>query len=193
MHTVEKFTSADLALMPDDNNRYEIIEGELYVSRAPSREHQYACLRICRFLDEWNDQTGLGIALPAPGLIFGDDDDVIPDVIWISRARAATAFDEAGHLIAAPELTVEVLSPGRANEFRDREAKLDLYSRRGVEEYWIVDWILRTVEIYRRNTDQLSLSETLRDGDSIKSPLLPDFACAVSSLFLIPPMRQTQS
>ena len=193
MHTVEKFTSAALALMPDDNNRYEIIEGELYVSRAPNREHQYTSGRVFRFLDEWNDASGAGIALIAPGVIFDDDDDVIPDVIWISRARAATAFDEAGHLIVAPELTVEVLSPGRANEFRDREAKLDLYSRRGVEEYWIVDWMLRTVEIYRRNTDQLSLSETLREGDSIKSPLLPAFACAVSSLFLIPPVRPAQS
>lgn len=61
------------------------------------------------------------------------------------------------------------------------------------EEYWIVDWMLRTVEIYRREPDRLRLSETLRDGEAIKSPLLPAFACAVSSLFLIPPMRQTQS
>ena len=75
MIVTDKFTSADLDLMPDDGKRYEIIEGELYVSRAPGYEHQYTCLRISRFLDEWNDRTGLGVALPGPGVIFAEEDD----------------------------------------------------------------------------------------------------------------------
>ena len=51
METARKYTSADLLLMPDDGNRYEIIEGDLYVSKLPSAEHQFVCTRICRFLD----------------------------------------------------------------------------------------------------------------------------------------------
>jgi len=70
MAVAERFTSADLALMPDDNKRYEIIEGELYVSRSPSLEHQYTCGGLGRFLDEWNDQSNLGVELTAPGVIF---------------------------------------------------------------------------------------------------------------------------
>src|SRR5262249_23719637 len=89
----EKFTSADLALMPDDGKRREIIEGELYVSRATGFEHQYACGRISRFLDGWNDQSGLGVVVAAPGLVFAEDDDVIPDVIWISLERFARGRD----------------------------------------------------------------------------------------------------
>ena len=106
-----------------------------------------------------------------------------PDVIWITRGRLKESVDKAGHLHAAPELVIEVLSPGRANEFRDREAKLDLYSRRGVEEYWIVSFMQRFVEVYRREGGVLRLVNTLRDSNTLESPLLPGFSCQVSGLF----------
>jgi len=181
--TAEGFTSADLEQMPDGLDRYEIIAGELYVSRQPRAEHQYTCSRLGYFLEEWNDQAALGVVLPAPGVIFAEDDDVAPDVIWITRERYEKSLDEAGHLRTAPELVVEVLSPGRANEFRDREAKLDLYSRQGVEEYWIVSFMQRFVEVYRREGGVLRLVNTLRDSNTLESPLLPGFSCPVSSLF----------
>ena len=180
---VDRFTSSDLPQMPEDGNRYEIIAGELYVSRQPRVEHQYTCNQLQYFLTQWNQQAHLGIVLPAPGVIFAEDDDVAPDVIWISRGRLEESLDKAGHLHAAPELVVEVLSPGRANEFRDREAKLDLYSRRGVEEYWIASFMQRFVEVYRREGGVLQLVNTLRDLDTLESPLLPGFSCQVSSLF----------
>ncbi len=180
----QKFTSANLKLMPNDGSRYEIIEGELYVSKQPNFEHQYACNRLGRFLDEWNDKDNAGIVLPAPGLIFADDDDVAPDVIWISWERLNEGVDKAGHLHVAPELAIEVISPGKLNEYRDRQAKLDLYSRRGVQEYWIVDWMFKRVEIYRRKRNKLVLVTTLNRRDQIKSPLLPDFSCHVANLFI---------
>jgi Uma2 family endonuclease len=184
MSTDLRFTSTDLLLMPDDGKRYEIIDGELYVSRQPSTEHQYTCGRLFHFLDDWTDLTGSGIVLLAPGLIFADDDDVAPDVIWISRERYHKTIDEAGHLHVAPELVIEVLSPGKANEERDRNAKLKLYSRRGVEEYWIVSWIMQFVEIYRRQEAQLHLVATMGRTDRLESILLPGFSCEVSKLFL---------
>lgn len=109
--------------MPDDGKRYEIIDGKLYVSKQPNWYHQIACTRLGRFLDAWSEQSGLGVANAAPGLIFADDDDVAPDVVWISHERLATALQE-GKLYAAPEIVIEVLSPGHANERRDRETKL---------------------------------------------------------------------
>jgi Uma2 family endonuclease len=186
MLTAEKFTSADLLLLPEDNKRYEIIEGELYVSRSPSYEHQYTCARLCRFLDVWNDRDGAGAVMAAPGLVFADDNDVVPDVVWASRERLAKCLDAAGHLTAAPELVVEVLSPGKANEERDRQAKLQLYSRRGVGEYWIVDWMVKRVEVYRRERAQLVLAATLYAPDELTSPLLAGFACRVADLFFPP-------
>jgi Uma2 family endonuclease len=180
---VKKFTSADLALLPDDGNRYEIIEGELFVSRSPSYEHQYTTGKLFRFLDEWNDTHHEGVVLVNPGVIFADDDDVVPDVVWIRRARLVATSDKAGHLRVAPELVIEVLSPGKENKHRDQQAKLNLYSRRGVEEYWIVDWMQHQVEVYRRDQMRLQRESLLSSRDQLTSPLLPGFACLVSRLF----------
>jgi Uma2 family endonuclease len=107
-----------------------------------------------------------------------------PDVIWISRERFAKAVDKAGHLHLAPELVIEVLSPGKANEDRDRQAKLKLYSRRGVQEYWIVSWVSQFVEVYVREDAELHLAATLFGKDMLSSSLLPGFSCHVSKLFL---------
>jgi Uma2 family endonuclease len=187
--TSAKFTSADLAVMPEDGKRYELIEGDLHVSRQPSWEHQYACGQLYRFLQEWSEQTEAGVANTAPGLLFADDDDVAPDVVWISRERLAGALDQAGHLRAVPELVIEVLSPGAMNEQRDRQAKLKLYSRRGVQEYWIVNWMQRLVEVHRREQGALRLVATLYEQDALESPALPGFACSISKLFFTPPSK----
>ena len=109
--------------------------------------------------------------------------NVVPDVVWISHERLAALMDEAGHLTGAPELAVEVLSPGVENERRDREAKLKLYGSRGIREYWIVDWRLQQVEVYRRDQAMLRLVSTLFAEDVLTSPLLPGFSCPVARLF----------
>jgi Uma2 family endonuclease len=179
-----RYTSTDLEGLPNvDGTRYEIIDGDLFVSKQPQWQHQYAGARIFMALESWNDQTQVGVANYAPGLIFAPDDDVAPDVVWISRARLADALDTNGHLRAAPELVVEVLSPGSANERRDRELKLKLYSRQGVREYWIVDWRLRSVQVYRRRQAELRLAATLAGDDTLTSHLLPGFSCPLTSLW----------
>jgi Uma2 family endonuclease len=183
MSTTLRWTSADLEALPDDGKRYEIMDGELYTSKQPHWHHQYTCGRVFAQLDGWSRQTKSGQANLAPGVIFAEDDDVAPDVVWISRARRAAALGPEGHLHAAPELVVEVLSPGSSNQRRDREAKLKLYSRRGVQEYWIVDWLMRQVEVYRREEHALRLVETLHATDRLQTPLLPGFTCAVAELF----------
>jgi Uma2 family endonuclease len=111
-----RWTAADLDLFPDNGTRYEIIEGELLVTRAPDWQHQKASTRMSTALDAWSLATGLGEAVQAPGVIFTDADNVIPDVVWVSRERLAVLLDDAGHLTGAPELVVEVLSPGHDNE-----------------------------------------------------------------------------
>lgn len=181
---ITRFTSADLLLMSDDGKRYEVIEGELYVLRQPHWHHQFACGQLFRFLQEWSEQSGSGVANGAPGLIFAEDNDVAPDVVWLSYDRLAAALGEDGKLHAAPELVVEVTSPGLANQQRDRQTKLKLYSRRGVQEYWIIDWQQQQVEVYRRVQAELALVTTLYRADALQSPLLPGFFCQVAALFI---------
>src|SRR5437868_11027011 len=118
-----RWTTADLENLPErvDGTRYEIIDGELYVSRQPDLNHQDVCANVLVPLRQWSARTGSGKAYFAPGVIFAEDDNVAPDVVWISRERLGTSnTEDVRHLHAAPELVVEVLSPGPTNEQRDR-------------------------------------------------------------------------
>ena len=128
-------------------------------------------------------RLGLVRRICAPGVIFADDDDVAPDVVWISHTRR-------GHSAGARRASPRRARTGHrgpvsrsTNERRDREAKLKLYSRRGVLEYWIVDWRTRQVEVYRREDLALHLVATLHPTDMLTSPLLPGFSCEVATLF----------
>jgi Uma2 family endonuclease len=183
--TIERthWTTADINLLPDNGTRYEIIDGELFMSKQPHWHHQETCGNIYQELRSWSQNSGLGRASITPGILFTESDNVVPDVAWASNERLSTLMDEAGHLTGAPELVVEVLSAGAENERRDREAKLKLYESRGVREYWIVDWRLQQVEVYRREQALLRLVATLFAEDELVTPLLPGFACQVARLF----------
>ncbi len=173
----------DLEGLPDNGDRYEIIDGELFVSRSPHWEHQDAAGAIYTELRLWSQKTGLGQAAFAPGIIFSQTNNVIPDVVWVSSDRLTQLLDRAGHLTGSPELVVEVLSDSVRDKKRDRETKLKLYSTEGVSEYWIVDRQTKTVEVYRRDRGILKKTLTLFPGDRLTSPLLPEFNCEVDRLF----------
>jgi hypothetical protein len=95
----------------------------------------------------------------------------------------ASKYGADGHLHGAPDLVVEVLSPGAKNVRRDREAKLKTYSKFGVREYWIVNWPRQERQVYRREQAALVLIQTLQAGDQITSPLLPGFTARLSQFF----------
>ena len=175
--------SSDLDLLPENGSRYEIIDGELLMSKSPHWHHQAVCGNVYMALKLWCRQHGHGAVAVTPGLIFADADDVIPDVVWISDERLDALMDDAGHLNGAPELAVEVLSFGPRNEERDRTAKRKLYETQGVQEYWILDWRIKQVEVYCRENGELRRTATLLKDDSLTSPLLPEFCCAVAELF----------
>ncbi|ASC70044.1 hypothetical protein XM38_009740 [Halomicronema hongdechloris C2206] len=180
-----RWTVDDIQFMPDDGGwkRYEIIDGDLFMTRAPHIRHQSAAGKIHVRLELWSEETGLGSAFQTPGVVFSPTDAVIPDVVWISQDRLANGIDEAGHLTVAPELIVEILSPGEQNEQRDKAFKLKLYSIHGVREYWVVNWQLQTLEVYRREAAQLQRVSTLMVDDSLTSPLLPNFRLPIASVF----------
>ena len=178
------WTVDDVERLPDDEGtRYEIIDGELYVSTQPDWQHQFVSGQIFAFLQMWSNQTQAGMANLAPGVIYSKGTAVAPDVVWISRERLRTALQPNGKLNASPELMVEILSPGSENTHRDRRVKLDLYSRREVEEYWVVNWRERTIDVYRRRNDMLTFYKTFNESDILETPLLPGFKCQMSQIF----------
>lgn len=185
MASVIKLTVADLEALPESNGkRYELIEGELHVSTQLHWFHQRTCGLFFAALNAWNERAGLGVVNLAPGVIFSEEDAVAPDVVWISNERLDVVLDrEKGKVYLAPDLVIEVLSPGSENEKRDRRLKLQLYSQRGVKEYWIADWRTQTIEVYWRVDAALQLPATFGSEDVLTSPLLPGFSVAVESLF----------
>ncbi len=185
LETKVRWMSADLELLPKNNKRYEIIDGELFVTRAPHNKHQDTCGNFYYELKAWSKLTGLGYAVIGAGLIFGENDDVIPDVIWMTQEKYEALIDDTGHFRGAPDIAIEVLSAGIENEKRDREVKLKLYSSRGVLEYWIADWRAKQMQIYRRENGILKLAVTLFVTDTLTSPLLSDFSCPLTQIFAL--------
>jgi Uma2 family endonuclease len=123
------------------------------------------------------------MAVSAPGVIFSEDEAMAPDVAWVRRERLAIVIGEDGKLHAAPDLAVEVLSPGKQNESRDRKIKPARYAFWGVPEYWLVDRFSRTVEVYRLTSAAYAHIATLGADAELTSPLMPGFACPVAEFF----------
>jgi Uma2 family endonuclease len=183
--TTQRWTIADLEQIeqPLDDTRYELIDGELYVSTQPDWRHQFIGTRIAIVLSAWSDRTRRGLAVIAPGVIFSPENAVAPDVVWVRSERMSTVLRDDGKLHSAPDLMVEILSPGTRNQQRDRVKKLALYAKWGVLEYWIVNWRARQIEVYRREQDELRRVGVWAASDTVESPCLPGLQISVAEFF----------
>jgi len=140
------WTYADWEQLPDDGNRYEIIEGALYMTTAPSSFHQWIVQQLVRYVAIPAVDQGLAFTFPAPiGVIMPGCDPVQPDFVVVLGSRASIIRDR--RIMGVPDVIVEILSPG--NTAYDQRVKLEAYARAGVPEYAIVDPATRTVSHYR--------------------------------------------
>jgi Uma2 family endonuclease len=124
----------------------------------------------------------IGEWVPTPGLIFSDYSGVIPDLVFF-LGQKSDKIVRGEKLIGPPDLVIEILSPGAANIRRDRIVKLQLYSKHGVPEYWIVDPANLAVEQYVLQGSSLRLMQTLQREDVLSSSAIPNFSCLVSDIF----------
>ena len=176
-------TIADWDAMPyGDGNRYEIIEGELFVSCSPGLTHQIVSDNLFFLIRSFLKTNPIGTVVSTPGLILSNFSGVIPDVVFFSREQRDTIIKD-DRLHGPPALLVEILSPGSGNVRRDRVAKLQLYAKHGVPEYWIIDPRIMTIERYVDQGSSLILLETLRYEDTLSTTTLPGFSCQVSEIF----------
>jgi Uma2 family endonuclease len=176
-------TVADLDAFPDDDgNRYELIGGELFVSRAPGIPHQRVLLNLELGLSDYLRANPIGILVPGAGAIFSDYDAVIPDLAFVCNERwdqVVTGEKFTGAL----DLVIEILSPGTQNRQRDLSVKRQLYGKYGAKEYWIVDSENREVLVLRLQGQALEEIVTLKAEDELTSPLLSGFELKVSAIF----------
>ncbi len=134
------YRDADYVELPDEP-RCELLYGRLVVMASPVVRHQLVVGRILRVLQDLADRSG-GLAVDSPvDVALADHSVVQPDVVYVSPARLSIVRQR---IEGAPDLVVEVLSPGTAR--RDLGEKLRLYAEAGVAEYWIVDPESRTFE-----------------------------------------------
>ena len=180
---LKPLTIADWDAMPyGDGNRYEIIEGELFVSCSPGLTHQIVSDNLVFLIRSFLKTNPIGTVVSTPGLILSDLSGVIPDLVFFNQEQHDTiVIDDRLH--GPPALLIEVLSPGSANIQRDRVTKLQLYAKHGVPEYWIVDPQNMILERYVDQESSLILLETLRYEDILSTTALPGFSCPMSEIF----------
>ncbi len=138
--------------LPDDGQRYELVDGELYVTPAPAEIHQLIVGELYALLREYLTGQGIGRPIVSPADVRRGDrtrNRVQPDVFVVRLTdgrRPAYPYDLSDLL-----LTVEVGSP--SNPMLDYQVKRDLYLREGVGEYWIINPDARNVSRWRGRDD----------------------------------------
>ena len=177
-----KWTLADWERLPDDGNRYELIDGVLYVTTAPSPLHQWCSDSLVYHLRTHlaQQKPPLGMLFSATGVILPTG-PVIPDLVYVSMQNLHILTEK--RIVGVPDLLIEIASPGTAGY--DRREKQDAYARSGVPEYWWVEPGNRTVEVLVLDTSGKYRPLGLVDGQNpIPSRRLPGLKFPVESIFM---------
>jgi len=176
-----RFTYQDYVNLPEsEEKRYELIDGELYMVPSPSTIHQFISKNIYSLLEEFVTANQLGTVLYSPlDVVLSNEDVLQPDLLFMSTNRASIITDQ--NIQGAPDLVVEILSPGTAS--RDRTLKRVRYAKFGVREYWIVDPQSRTLEVLKASQTGFDSVRVYPEGTSATSPLLEGIQVDVSAIF----------
>ena len=176
-------TIADWDAMPHgDGNRYEIIDGELFVSRSPGLTHQIVLSNLTYLIWSYLKTNPIGTVVTNPGLVLSNISGVIPDLVFFRKEQRETIVTD-DRLTGAPALVIEIVSPGPANIRRDRITKLQLYAAYDIPEYWIVDPKSKTLEKYVISYSSLILQETLGEDENLTTTAIPGFSCRMREIF----------
>lgn len=151
----------DYLRMPEDGNKYEIIQGELFVTPPPSTDHQRVSRGAFRKIDAYVEEHNLGEVFYAPFMVrLTPDEPVEPDLVYVRKNRLEI-IDRAG-INGAPDLVIEILSPNKPQY--DRVTKFNRYLQVGVPEYWILDPKSRTAEQFALEEGKYSRMEPTEEG-----------------------------
>ena len=173
-----KFTINDYLTTPDDK-RYQLLDGELILAPSPTTKHQRVSRNLFWAVGGFVMSHELGEVFFAPYDVFLSDEVTQPDVLFVSNARSGIITE--ANIQGAPDLVVEVLSPGTARY--DQGYKRTLYYRHGVREYWLVDPDTETVEVLTEGDEALTLAGTYNRGEALTSPLLPGLSIDLGPVF----------
>lgn len=171
-------------LQTSDDERYELLDGELFIPPAPSIAHQHVAMKLGTRLDSYVEEANLGVVFSAPtDVVLTQTDVVQPDLIFISSERAGIVT--TANIQGAPDLIVEIRSDSTAE--RDETLKRQLYEECSVQEYWLVDPEARTITVLLLGEDGYAEAATYTEGHTLTSPMLEGFAADLDEIFPIRP------
>lgn len=143
-------TLADLDATPDDGRIYELLNGEIIVSAAPTWKHQIVSQMLNRLIDGWVVQHEIGVALAAPVNVVLDGQNALqPDLIYVGPDYAGQVLN--GRFHGSPDLAVEIISP--TSRGRDATLKPMRYALAGIREFWLADPELRIIAVFELDCD----------------------------------------
>lgn len=172
-------TYEDYLLTPEDQ-RYELIEGDLEMTPSPRTLHQEVCGDIYLLLRQFVDSRKLGRVFAGPtDVILSNTNVLVPDILFVAKDREGIIEDRG--IVGPPDLVVEVVSPSSGE--KDRVTKRRIYYKYGVKEYWIVDPFAKTAEVCVIGSAAFDTHKIFTPAERLHSPLLPGFAPAVADFF----------
>jgi Uma2 family endonuclease len=174
-----RFNYDDYLLLPEDE-RYEILDGEIYLIPAPNTRHQRISRQLEMALIQHVEQFGLGEILQAPyDVVLSYENVVQPDILLVLKEGAGVIT--AMNLQGAPDLVIEILSP--ATRGKNAEIKRKIYAQFGVREYWIVDPEVDTIEVLAWSESGYTGAGLYRNPEHLSTPLLPNLDLPLSRIF----------
>ena len=179
------FRYSDYLKLPDDDNLYEILKGELVVQTSPNRVHQRCSIRLSVILSLHATQHELGEVYTAPFDVILDPENsdpeilVKPDLLFVSKDRLQIITEE--NVQGSPDLIVEILSPSTANTDRDRKSRV--YQEAKVSHYWIIDPTAQTLEEYIWQSNGYSRCALHTDNDEFYPSLFPELVIRLEELW----------
>jgi Uma2 family endonuclease len=176
---LQSFTADDLLAMPHDGIRRELINGELREMTPVGMEHAAVAMTVLYSLHKHVRRNRLGGVYPELGFRLNSDPDTVraPDASFVSADRIQQGI-QSGFFVGAPDLAVEVVSPG--DRYSELAAKVDEYLAAGCRMVLVVDPPRRTVAVHRLRTESTVLTEAdvLEGGD-----VVPGWSVPVREIF----------
>ena len=179
-HQVRLVTAEEFARLPDDDCRYELVEGRIIRMSPPGSLHGALTARLTMLLGRHVEAGNLGTVLGEAGYELASNPDTVrgPDLSFIRRERIPPTGLPEGFWPGAPDFAVEIRSPG--DRSAEIVAKVDEYLTRGVRLVWVVDPSKKTVTAYRRMSAPVvaGVDDILDAGDVVLN-----FRCVVRQIF----------
>jgi Uma2 family endonuclease len=183
VYAIPKLTYEEFRQLPDDGKRYELIQGKVHLSPAPSIRHQCVLGNLHQTLGPFVVRNRLGEVFVAPvDVRLSEDTALQPDLIFVSKERVEIV--EENFIDGPPDLVVEILSPSTAAH--DRATKLNLYAVAGVPWLWLIDPLARTVEVLKLEGTKYLVDSILAGKQTLTSPLFPGWGITLDELFRFP-------